>query len=107
MDRQAAADKHATSMATSNVLARQQATGSRGVYPVAEACPNAQNPRERSSMQVVMRARGCMATARVKAEERDPARQSHHLQRDVKHAGAEGPALQASGSATALTPVGE
>jgi len=42
-------------------------------HPVARAWPIAQKPSERSSMQVMTRARGCMATARVRADEREPA----------------------------------
>ena len=44
-----------------------------GTDPVARAWPRAQKARERSSMHVVTRALGCMATASVRAEERDPA----------------------------------
>ena len=40
---------------------------------MAEAWPRAQKPSERSSIQVVMRALGCIATARVNADDLDPA----------------------------------
>jgi len=44
-----------------------------GAHPVERAWPTTQKPSERSSMQVMTRARGCMATARVKADDREPA----------------------------------
>ena len=47
--------------------------------PVARAWPNAQKARERSSMHVVTQALGCMATASVRAEERDPAQLNTNL----------------------------
>ena len=40
--------------------------------PVALLCPSAQKPSDRSSMQTLSRARGCIEMARVKGEEREP-----------------------------------
>ena len=42
-------------------------------YPVARAWPRAQKAKERSSMQEVTRALGCIATASVNADDLDPA----------------------------------
>ena len=44
-----------------------------GTDPVARAWPRAQKASDLSSMHVMTHALGCMATARVRAEEREPA----------------------------------
>ena len=50
-----------------------------GAYLVARAWPRAQNPKDRSSMQVVTRALGCIATANVNAEDLEPADSNMHI----------------------------
>lgn len=45
-------------------------------HPVAFACPTAQNPRERSSMQGTITERGCIATAAVSGDDLEPASRS-------------------------------
>ena len=44
-----------------------------GTDPVARAWPRAQKASDLSSMHVMTHALGCMATARVRADEREPA----------------------------------
>ena len=45
-----------------------------GSHPLACPKPSAQKARERSSMQGTILARGCMAAAAVRGDEREPVR---------------------------------